>query len=354
MAKKDIIRRTLMLSAWVLVMVGITSLLIAANQKQRSEVCSRLIIGMRGGNGIYLEKNDILKLIERSNGNVLNNPVESIDIQRLERNLKLNSWVKDAEIYFDSKDALHVFVEERQPVARIFTSAGRSFYIDSSGHAMPLIEKISARVPVITGFPSGSKWNAEDSALMNEVKTVATLIYNDVFWNAQVGQVHINNERKFELIPVVGEHIIKLGNASGAEEKMRKLFVFYKQVLGKVGLNKYGVLDVQYEGQVVAVKRMPASPVDSLQLQKNIAELMERAMALVGDEGMLPHENIQTDQTVSRSLANTDQVSTKTNPDPIQAKIQSTPSKTQKIPTTSEKPKAVMKAPLRTEEQMNR
>ena len=54
------------------------------------------------------------------------------------------------------------------------------------------------------------------------------------------------------------------------------MMIFYKQVMSKVGFNKYAALDIRYDGQVVAVKKEPTSPVDSIQLQKNIEELMRR------------------------------------------------------------------------------
>ena len=344
MKRKDIIRRILGLTAWLLVMAGITTLLVAANKKQKGHLCQDLVIGMRGSNGMYIEKNDILKLIERTHGRILNKPLVNINISRLERNLELSPWVKDAELYFDNKDVLHVFIEERQPIARIFTSSGRSFYIDSSGHAMPLLEKMSARVPVVTGFPAGSRWYAQDSALMNEVRIVASYIYHNQFWNAQVGQIDITDERNFELIPVIGNHVIKIGKSDRIEEKLKRLYVFYKQVLSKTGFDKYAALNVQYEGQVVAVKRMPVSPVDSVQLQKNVEELMARAMAQVGDEGMLPdqYNNIKKDSAVSSMTAKANHVSTKTIPNPIRTPINSNPAKTKQSGST-EKPKAVMR-----------
>lgn len=334
--------------------VGITSLLIAANQKQKGHLCKGMLIGMRGGNEMYIEKNDILRLIEKtSNGSLLNRPVSSINLARLEKTLETNPWIQDAELYFDSKDALHVFVEERQPIARIFTNSGRSFYIDSSGHAMPLLEKLSARVPVVTGFPGGARWMARDSSLMDRVKKLAVFIYQHEFWNAQVGQVDITPDRKFELIPVIGDHIIKLGDGENPADQLDRLYVFYKQVLSKVGFNKYAVLDVQYKGQVVAVKKGSASPVDSIQLQKNIEEFMNRAVAQ-GDEGMMPDQNIevQKDSTVSSMTAPANQVSTKTTPNPIQAQANSNPEKTQSakpiekplVKTNGDKmPKAVMR-----------
>ena len=94
MRRKDVIKRILLLAVWVMVMAGITTLLIAANRKQKAHLCNELIIGMRGGNGLYLDKSDIIRLIEKTSGNVLNRHIAKIRIARLERNLELNPWIK--------------------------------------------------------------------------------------------------------------------------------------------------------------------------------------------------------------------------------------------------------------------
>jgi len=323
--KKKTIRKILILGAWLLVISGITTLLIAANRKEQVHVCKEIFIGIKGNEGkFYVEKEDVLKLLQKTeNGSLLQKQVNSINLARLENGLKTNPWIRRAELYFDSKDALHVFVEEREPVARIFTTTGSSFYMDSSGARMPLLEKMSIRVPVITGFTSARRFNYADSALLQQAKQVAQFIYGSQFWNAQVGQIDITPDGKFELIPVIGGHIIKLGTGENVEEKLNNLYVFYKQVMSKVGFDKYAAVGVEFKGQVVAIKKEPASPVDSIQLKKNIEELVNRANMQNVEEDMLPNQNlvIKTDSVVSTAAAQnipaaTGSVSTKTNPNP--------------------------------------
>ena len=56
-------------------------------------------------------------------------------------NLKKNAWVNGAEVFFDNNDVLRINIAQREPIARIFTLGGNSFYIDSSGTELPLSEK---------------------------------------------------------------------------------------------------------------------------------------------------------------------------------------------------------------------
>jgi cell division protein FtsQ len=308
------------LGGWLLVITGITTLLVAANNKKEEHVCNDILIGIKGNEGkFYVEKEDVLKLMEKTmGGSLLQENITSINLKKLEKGLKTNPWIRNAELYFDSKDALHVFVEEREPTARVFTTQGSSFYMDSSGARMPLLDKMSIRVPVVTGFTSARRFDAADSLLLQQTKQVVQFIFNNEFWNAQVGQIDITPQRKFELIPVIGDHIIKLGDGEDIEEKLNKLYVFYKQVMSKVGFNKYAALDVEFRGQVVAIRKEPTSPVDSIQLKKNIEELMNRANMQNIDEDMLPDQNLNAkpDSTVSIAAAQANTVSTKTDPNP--------------------------------------
>jgi cell division protein FtsQ len=309
-------------AGWLTVICGITTLLIAANRKEKNHVCKDILVGIKGNEGkFYVEKEDVLKLMERTaGGSLLEKDIMSINLRQLEDALKTNPWIKNAELYFDSRDDLHVFVQEREPIARVFTIAGNSFYMDSSGARMPLLDKMSIRVPVVTGFTSARKFNSADSALLQKTMQVIRFIYGSHFWNAQVGEIDITTDRKFELIPVIGDHIIRLGDGENVQEKLDKLYVFYKQIMSKVGFNKYAALDIEFKGQVVAIKKEPTSPVDSIQLQKNIEELMNRANMQNIEDDMLPDQNLlpKTDSTVSTMGAQDNLVSTKTNSNPIE------------------------------------
>ena len=76
---------------------------------------------------------------------------------------------------------------------------------------LPLSEKLSARVPMFTSFPSErAHLSRPDSQLLASVKELAMFIQADEFWKAQVAQVDITPEG-FEMIPTVGNHIVTLG-----------------------------------------------------------------------------------------------------------------------------------------------
>ena len=355
------------MAAWLLVIGGITTLLVAANKRQTEHVCKKVNVSITGsGDKYYIDKADILKQLEAVyHSSLLNKPLKTISLVTLEKSLEKDQWIGDAELYFDREDVLHVIIEERVPIARVFSVGGRTFYMDSSGHQMPVLDKTGIRVPVITGFVNSKKFNSKDSALLADVKKIAWFVYNNEFWNAQVGQVDITSERKFELIPVIGDHIIRLGNADNLENKMSRVLLFYKHVLNKVGFNKYSAVDVQFDGQVVGVNKGPVSKIDSIQLQKNIRELLEKSTIQNVSEEMLPDARAMsaTDslKTFAKADASTEPLTTNPipakNTDPAKIDVPaanktvasahkseiSIPVKPKKEQLTHQRPKAVMK-----------
>jgi cell division protein FtsQ len=104
---------------------------------------------------------------------------------------------------------------------------------------------------------------------------VAKFILRDPFWNAQVSQIDILPDRTFEMIPVVGDHRVRLGNGEQVAAKFHRLQVFYQQVLKRTGMNAYRVIDVRYKGQVVASREDKAGRVDSVRLRKNVERMLK-------------------------------------------------------------------------------
>lgn len=286
-----VIRKILFIALWVAIGSGMLVLLIAAIGKQKRDHCKDYVIRIKGvQNNLFVDDKDVLKLLKVSaKGNIKGQKKSSFDLQKMEQVLEDNVWVKDAELYFDNKDVLHVLVTEREPIARIFNVAGKSFYMDETEKMMPVSDKLSAKVPVFTGFPA-KVLSRRDSALMHDVKAMAKFIMDDPFWTAQVAQVDITTEREFEMIPVVGNHTVIFGNGENIKQKFHRLFVFYKNVLSQTGFDKYKAINVEYAGQVVGIKNSGKPKVDTSQLRLNIEKLLRQAREVQTDSAIMAKE----------------------------------------------------------------
>jgi len=256
---------------------ALTLVLLAAGvHKKNKKVCNGIEVVFNEDGNYFVDEKGISAIL-KANGVIKGLPIEQINLKFLEDRLKTDKWIANAELFFDNKQMLQAIIQEKEPVARVFTSGGSSFYIDSSCRKLPLSDKLSARIPMFTNFPSDRPvLSKPDSALLAEVKEVAMFIQADEFWKAQVSQVDIT-PNGFEMIPTVGSHVVAFGNADDLQQKFDRLFSFYKQVWTKVGFERYEKIDVQYRGQVVAtVKGAKASIIDSAKAKMAIDNLIAK------------------------------------------------------------------------------
>ncbi len=253
------------------------TLLMAAISKKNKGRCSGYTISINGvETNYFIDQKDVEALLKKSaKGDIKGQPLSSLSLHDMETALERNTWISNAELYFDNQGELHVTVTEKEPVARIFTTAGNSYYIDKSGNRMPLSDKLSARVPVFTGYPGMKKMTGADSLLLGRVTAAANYILHDPFWLAQVAQIDIAPDRSLEMIPVVGNHVVKMGEGDHIERQFSRLMAFYKQVMSRTGFDRYKVINVQYAGQVVASRFAGDQRVDSVQLRKNVENLLQ-------------------------------------------------------------------------------
>ncbi|QEC68833.1 hypothetical protein FRZ67_16525 [Panacibacter ginsenosidivorans] len=270
---------------WIVLGVGTCTLLVAAMQKKDSKTCTGIDIKIEGAyDHVFVDDKVVMKVLQK-NGAGKGKETNDVALRSIEDELEKNAWIKKAELFFDNTQVLHAMIEEREPLARIFTLAGSSFYIDSSCKRLPLSDELSARVPMFTSFPSDKmKLSKPDSLLMDDVKHIAQYIQQDSFLLAQVAQIDITPQRTYEITPVLGDQLIKIGNADDLEEKFEKLKSFYKQVWVKTGFEKYETIDVQYSGQVVAVKRGSGKVyMDTAAAVKQFANTMKEMQAVMND-----------------------------------------------------------------------
>jgi cell division protein FtsQ len=308
MSWKSNIVKILVLTCWCLAGVGVIALLVAAVSKKNEEVCKGYEIRIHGASEqLFLEKSDIIEMLS-ADTRIKDVEVKLLDLRAMESKLERHAWIKDAQIFIDNNSILKIKVDEREPVARIFTVAGNSFYIDSACERLPLTEKIAVRLPVFTGFPSeGSRMTRADRLLMRQIKEMSEFISRDAFWSAQITQIDVTPQRNFEMIPTVGNHIIEFGDGTDIATKFNRLFLFYKQVMSKAGMNAYERVNVQYARQVVGKKKAaPLSRYDSLMAVKKIQQLIFAAQRMQPDTLRMNVRPLEQSNVSEQQLRNLD------------------------------------------------
>jgi cell division protein FtsQ len=289
-------KNILLATFWTAMGGATVFLLVAAIKSKPAKHCKSIAINIHGvSNNFFVDRMDIHNTVSAGEGiDFIGKPIGSFNLKKLETELEKNVWIKSAELFFDNNEILQVTVQEREPIARVFTSTGTTFYIDDELAMLPLSEKFSARLPVFTGFPGDKKiLSKADSNLLAEIKTISLVLQKDSFSMAMIEQVDITAQGIFEMIPKIGNQLIVFGDATDAAAKLNKLKIFYKEIMVKAGWNSYSVINVQYKNQVVA-KRKGAEDIaaDSLRTMQIMKLIAERAQQQAGDS---LRQNIQPD-----------------------------------------------------------
>jgi cell division protein FtsQ len=207
----------------------------------------------------FIEQQEIMDLaVNNRNVDVAHTPISKLDLHSMEQVILADPWISDAQVYVDNDRVLQMYVTQRIPVARLFVQNNRSYYIDTTLSLMPLSPNYIYYTTVVTNVPE-LRNDSTGWALRAQIVRLVRKIQADSFWSAQISQVIIDSDATFELMPVLGDQRILFGEATGMADKFNNLFVFYKQVLNRIGWDKYETLDVRFNGQVIALPSLPYS-----------------------------------------------------------------------------------------------
>lgn len=251
----------------------------AVGNKDKERINNVNINIIKTGGQLFISPDEISSVLNKAAGKSLKNqPVGSLDLSLLENKLMKLKWVKHAELFIDNRNVLQVKVEQHTPVARVFSSNTNSFFVSGDKTLLPFRNSVSTRLPVFTGFAADvDHLKHDDSVLIDGIANIASFIDNDNFWMAQIDQIDITPAGKFEMVPKLGNQIIRFGDAEDYQIKFSKLLAFYQQVANRTGWDKYSAIDLQFSNQVVAERR------DAAQVKSDSIATLKIMKAIIAD-----------------------------------------------------------------------
>jgi cell division protein FtsQ len=222
-------------------------------------VCKGIDVKIKNSEAAKLiTADDVRKMIEQSKTAGKGKPLNENVILKTLKLVKSKCYVKDVLVYQTGDSILHVELEQRMPVVRIMTSSG-SCYLDETGMALPVSARYSYDVPLVTGkirLPAEGK-TLSDSAFARNLLAFAHFIADSPFWNAQIQQIDIDENKNVEFSVCSDNHLIRFGQLHGYEKKLDNLSIFYRKVnpyYKEADNVSYTVLDLRFDKQIVAVK----------------------------------------------------------------------------------------------------
>ena len=210
--------------------------------------CSKVQIQVdTEGDLFFINTEMIEEMIFSKVDSLIGKAYEDINIYLLEEFVNEHPNIKKAELYLTLDGTLSVDVKQREPLVRVFEE-NESYYLDDEMNHFALSDQYSARVLQVY-------WDEITESRIAILESLIDLIDSDNFLKAQITAIAFDENNEIVLYPRVGDHKIILGKAEDFRNKFEKLKVFYRKGLEKVGWDRYSMINLKYQDQVVCTKR---------------------------------------------------------------------------------------------------
>lgn len=276
--RAKILKRVLIVITWVAVIgyMVVTLGFVDANEKKVR--CSKVeIVILDSTKNFFVEEEDVIALFNDKKIRLLNEPIEYINTSKIEDLLNRQSSIRKADVYRImarkgsggriTEGILRIEIYQRRPIMRIINISGESYYIDDKARVMPLSDKYTAHVPVISGSinESYAKYVNIDlskpvsgdrlaDSLMWNIYQLGKFIWNHDLWRSQIAQVYVRSDFEIELVPRIGTQTIIFGAADRIEDKFTKLGAIYSHGFNNLGWNTYKEINLKFNNQVICTK----------------------------------------------------------------------------------------------------
>lgn len=223
----------------------------AAEQKDATDTCANIELAIRENrHSGFINAEIVEDMLRNANIYPKGRPMDQISTRRIEETLKTNDFVESVTCYKTANNKIHIDITQRTPVIYILRPNGAGYYVDSRGKIIPKTT-YPVNMPIATG-------NVTQQYAQKCLSKLGNYITSDEFWNSQIEQMDISanadGEYIIDIIPRVGNQIIRLGTIDNYTDKLNRLRTFYKEAVPSIGWNKYTTIDLEYDGQIICKK----------------------------------------------------------------------------------------------------
>ena len=226
---------------FTLILILSIGIFYSSNLKNNTRNISEVSVFIAPNTNYFVSGDSIKKLVLK----YIDKSKDSITISLIEQELDKNTYVEKSQVFKTVGQKLNVNINQKEPIARLITKDS-VFYLDRNSNFMSLSKLQSVKVPIVFGFDSETD--------LEYLTKISLLIKEDSFLQSNISQILVNDNnislklRGYQALILIGEKI-KLKN------KIKNLKAFYIRDKEENNLNSYKELNLQFDNQVVAVKK---------------------------------------------------------------------------------------------------
>ena len=230
----------------LLIPIVLTVVYFIASNHNEDNVCQNVKIEISfSTEKSLITQNDVYNLLGFENGktDMIGKTLGQLKINDMEKKLLKNTTIKKAEVYMGMGGILQIEITQRTPIFRVMPSTKNGYYVCDDRVKIPLSSNFTPDLIPITGFVSDK--------IDKSLYSVVGFVNNNSFWKAQIQQFFVHQNQDISFIPTTGVHEVIIGDTTNLDEKFKKLEIFYKKGLNKIGWDKYKIINLKYKGQVI-------------------------------------------------------------------------------------------------------
>ena len=196
-------------------------------------------------NGAFIEQETVNKLLIENNTDVKSIKKVEVNLNKLEKSVNSDPMIEKSEVYLSIDGVLKAKVKQKNPIARVFNEEG-SFYIDYQGNKMPLSDKFTARVPIVSG-----EINKE---FKDDFHKLLQFVYDDDFLKKNIIGIQIYPNGSIRMQNRSYDFVIEFGKAQNMETKFNNYKAFFQKTTADNSISKYKNINLIFTQQVVCTK----------------------------------------------------------------------------------------------------
>jgi len=268
----------------------------------------------------FIDEKDIREIVKKENPS---GKVGDLNIPTLEKKINSLPAVDSANVYLNLNGKLYLDIKQRVPVFRL-NKEGRDFYVDEKGTEFPISKTYSHPCMLVTG-------NVKPEEYQKLAELVEKIDKDDFSKKFFIGIS--KSKEDYNLLTSDGNYKVEIGDLDNIEFKVKGLKTFVEKYLVFQDPQKYSMVSVKYQNQIVTTLNPYFKENDSILKAGNMELAKAPALAAVKKPDLLPKP---AEKTKTSSVKPKEKAKPKTTVKPKETK------KTEKKPAAT-KPKAKVK-----------
>tara|TARA_B100001142_G_C14337507_1_gene656509 strand:+ start:1585 stop:2310 length:726 start_codon:yes stop_codon:yes gene_type:complete len=237
-------RKILVIFKWIAAIILLVVLLVFTDYRQSVEEISLQHITIKESTQNFVSKRNVLHYLQDKFMHPDSISTVNFNAEDLENLLEKHPAVKQVEVFLNQKGDIQILIEQNKALIRIKSNT-EDYYLDEFGERMELSDEFTPALMVATGDIT-IKDHSNIYDFVNEIN-------KSDFWNAQITQIHFDNDDLF-LIPRVGSQKINIGSFDNLVEKLENLYQFYIVSMPVKGWQAYSDINLKFKNQIVCTK----------------------------------------------------------------------------------------------------